>query len=111
MRILKVIGKAARFMPGAGMLALTHAQYEARLHALMPAGKNEYIIKQPVEFKCGEVLGFTGEISKALLEITEEPRHIPQPVAQTVTEKTVEKEDVGINPIADFKEKKHHVKR
>ena len=110
MQVLKVIGRKVQIMPGAGVIALTKQQAGARLHALTPRGKDEYSIRQPVEFKCGEVFGFTGEINKALMALVEEPRHVPPPVADMViVEKPVGK--MEINPIADLEERKPHTKR
>lgn len=51
-----------------GILLLTAAQGNARAHALANLGEGLYEIRQPVQFKHGEVIGYDGDINKTLLE-------------------------------------------
>lgn len=55
----------------AGRLALTAEQAAARAHQLAPMGGNEYEPIAPVEFKAGEVIGYVGEMDRALQDVCE----------------------------------------
>jgi hypothetical protein len=61
-----VTGKYATF--NAGVLELSEEQYQARAHLLEPIKDRPgfYNILKPTGFKRGEVLGFSGEVNKAL---------------------------------------------
>lgn len=50
-----------------GVLQLSKEQAGCREHALRPMGDGLFLIDQPVEFKCGEVIGYDGEINKILM--------------------------------------------
>lgn len=52
-----------------GVLVLTQKQASRRGHNLKALGKNRYEIVNPVEFKAGEVIGYEGEIPKALADV------------------------------------------
>ncbi|WP_020675282.1 hypothetical protein [Geopsychrobacter electrodiphilus] len=60
--------KAASANFHSGILQLNDQQASARQHALEDLGDGLYEIKQPVQFKRGEELGFDGDVSKLLLE-------------------------------------------
>ena len=51
----------------AGLLELTEAQAKPRMHNLERVENNVYMVMQPVMFKSGEVIGYDGELSKAML--------------------------------------------
>lgn len=63
----------ATFPPGT-RLGLSQEQAVARTAALMEAGKGIYVALQPVQFKAGEVIGFAGELPKALGEMVDKPK-------------------------------------
>lgn len=50
-----------------GVLQLSKGQASARTYALSSLKDDLYLIEKPVQFKCGEVFGYDGEVSKALL--------------------------------------------
>ena len=52
-----------------GVLELTKDQAHARRHNLKSLGKNRFEIVNPVEFKVGEVIGYEGDIPKALATV------------------------------------------
>lgn len=52
-----------------GTLELSDAQYARRKHALKKVGKGKYEIVTPVQFKVGEVVGYEGDIPKALATV------------------------------------------
>lgn len=54
-----------------GVLELTKEQAASRLHNLKPKGKGLYEIVNPVEFKRGEVIGYDGDLPKALGDLME----------------------------------------
>jgi len=51
-----------------GILLLTPEQAKARPRVLIPLGDDLYEIKQPTQFKLGEVLGYDGDVSKDMLK-------------------------------------------
>lgn len=61
-----VIGAYASFM--SGVLMLTREQYKAREHALEPLSEDLYNVIQQTGFKRDEIVGFDGEVNKALLQ-------------------------------------------
>ncbi|MDI6808255.1 MAG: hypothetical protein QME66_04640 [Candidatus Eisenbacteria bacterium] len=54
-----------------GVLGLSPEQADARSHCLKSVGRGRFEIKDPVQFKAGEEIGFDGEISHALAECLE----------------------------------------
>lgn len=55
-----------------GILLLTDLQAKARTASLVSLGDGFCEIRQPVQFKCGEVFGYDGEVNKLLLLDMEE---------------------------------------
>jgi len=55
----------------AGVLRLTPAQSAPRLHNLKALGRGRFEIVSPVEFKRGEIIGYEGELPKALADVLE----------------------------------------
>lgn len=51
----------------AGLLELTEAQATTRMHNLERVENNVYMVMQPVMFKAGEIIGYDGELPKAML--------------------------------------------
>ena len=51
----------------AGFLELTAAQANPRMHNLKHVENNVYMVMQPVMFKAGEIIGYDGELPKAML--------------------------------------------
>jgi hypothetical protein len=51
-----------------GILDLTSSQAVPRLSSLIPLGEGLYEIAGPVQFKAGEIIGYDGEVNKALIE-------------------------------------------
>jgi hypothetical protein len=64
-----VTAPAARF--AAGVLSLTGEQAARRKHALRHLKDDRYEITAPVEFKAGEVIGYDGDMPKALAVLME----------------------------------------
>ena len=60
--------------PAGTRLGLSSEQAAARSAALAEAGKGVYLVQQPVQFKAGEVVGFAGELPKALGELVDKPK-------------------------------------
>jgi hypothetical protein len=54
-----------------GILQLAAVQAAARSHALTNLGDGLYEIRSAVQFKSGEVIGYDGEVGKALLQSLE----------------------------------------
>lgn len=50
-----------------GLLELTEAQAKPRMHNLKHIEDSVYMVMQPVMFKAGEVIGYDGELPKAML--------------------------------------------
>jgi hypothetical protein len=69
MKEYKVTGKVVGFNTG-DQLLLSEKQYQARKHALEPVKgkKNLYSVLSRIEFKNGEIFGYSGEFGKAALE-------------------------------------------
>lgn len=65
-----VSGLYASFI--SGVLQLTDEQYRSRAHALKPLGNGLYQVTGPIGFKHGELVGFDGEVNKALMQALEE---------------------------------------
>jgi hypothetical protein len=63
----------ATFPPGT-RLGLSQEQAVARSAALLESGKGVYLVQHPVQFKAGEVIGFSGELPKALGELVDKPK-------------------------------------
>ena len=64
MRTVRVKGPVAQF--NHGILGLSPAQAQARMHLLEPLGDGRYRLLQPTQFKAGETLRWDGDITPAL---------------------------------------------
>lgn len=53
--------------PAGSVFSLSKEQYSARQFFLQKQGKN-YVATQSVQFKAGEVIGYEGEIPKAIAD-------------------------------------------
>ena len=65
----EVTGRVARF--SAGVVSLSHAQASSRIHNLKDLGKGEYEIVNPIEFKNGELFGYSGDVPKVMASAVE----------------------------------------
>jgi len=70
-----VTGASANF--ASGVLKLTKEQAKAREHALEDLGDGYFEVMTPVGFKRGEIVGFDGEVNKALLQLVDEIGEAP----------------------------------
>lgn len=75
MRRYIVTGASANF--AGGVLKLTKEQAKAREHALEDLGDGYFEVMTPVGFKRGEIVGFDGEVNKALLQLVDEIGEAP----------------------------------
>lgn len=66
MATYKVTGRMVRI--NGGVLELSEAQADARMHHLKHLKGNKYEVVNPVEFKNDEEFGYSGEVNKALAE-------------------------------------------
>lgn len=66
MNLYRVISKPIRLH--AGKLKLNENQLAPRKHLLSPEAGDVFEIISPVEFKVGELIGYDGEVNKALLQ-------------------------------------------
>ncbi len=67
MKNYKVTGRVARF--SAGVVKLSDAQANSRQHNLKSLGKGEYEIVNPIEFKNGELFGYSGDVPKVMASV------------------------------------------
>jgi len=84
-----VTGASANF--ASGVIMLTEEQAKARVHALKDLGDGYFEVMTTVSFKRGEIVGYDGEVNKALLQLVDEigeapsappAQHAPPAVAQ-----------------------------
>lgn len=65
-----------------GVIELNIHQAQSRKHLLKLVNGNVYDVLAPVQFKCGEMFGYAGDINKALMAeitaITKEPAEITE---------------------------------
>lgn len=54
-----------------GILELAPEQASSRSHALASLGEGLFEIREPVQFKRGEIVGYDGDVNKALLQLIE----------------------------------------
>lgn len=95
-----VIGAYASFM--SGVLMLTREQYKAREHALEPLGEDLYSVIQQTGFKRDEIVGFDGEVNKALLQdITPMPEAPKDGKSEPVTINPLEPHDLFPSEVLD----------
>lgn len=86
-----------------GLLELTEAQAKPRMHNLKHIEDSVYMVMQPVMFKAGEVIGYDGELPKAML-MQLENLDAPKPKAkskskdkeQNAAENVVEQAQVAV---------------
>ena len=91
-----------------GLLELTEAQAKPRMHNLNHVQNNVYMVMQPVMFKAGEVIGYDGELPKAML-MQMENLDAPKPKAkakvkdkeQNAAENVVEQAHVTVQGDSD----------
>ena len=84
-----------------GLLELTEAQAKPRMHNLKHIEDSVYMVMQPVMFKAGEVIGYDGELPKAMLmqlENLDAPK--PKAKAKAKDKETNAAENVGEQPQA-----------
>ena len=87
--------------PAGTRLGLSSEQAAARSAALAEAGKGVYLVQQPVQFKAGEVVGFAGELPKALGELVDKPKakRAARPVApEAATTDETDPPEQGASP-------------
>lgn len=91
-----------------GLLELTEAQAKPRMHNLKHIEDSVYMVMQPVMFKAGEVIGYDGELPKAML-MQLENLDAPKPKAkakakdkeQNAAENVVEQAQVTVQGDSD----------
>lgn len=66
MQTIKIMAKAVSL--ASGVVELTRSQAQTREHALRHLEADLYEIVLPIQFKAGEVLGYSGEIAKGLMD-------------------------------------------
>lgn len=66
MQKIKITSSAVNL--NAGIVELTRNQAQAREHALRHLEKDVYEIVKPIQFKAGEILGYSGEILKGIMD-------------------------------------------
>lgn len=93
MKKYRVSGPYAGFM--SGVLQLTKEQYGQRLHALVPLGDGLYRVTAPTGFKRGEVIGFEGEVNKALVQ---EIAQVPSGMEEETSEETAQPGSADLEP-------------
>lgn len=62
----------------AGVLGLTDAQARPRAHCLTRRGEH-YEITAPVQFKAGEVIGFSGEMPRGIAHLLADSAPLEKP--------------------------------
>lgn len=78
------------------ILQLSDAQAARRCHALRALRKGIYEVHQPVQFKRGEVVGYDGELPKAMAEAIEDPIELAN-----VAPKRKPKAAISVPPLAE----------
>lgn len=79
-----------------GVLELTKEQAAPRLHNLKSQGKGLFEVVNPVEFKRGEVIGYDGDLPKALgdkLEVEEKAASKKRAAAEAKAKAEAEAKD------------------
>jgi hypothetical protein len=78
-----------------GVLVLNKEQARRRRHNLKSLGKDRYEIVNPVEFKAGEVIGYEGDLPKAMADVMvdeSEAKKIASKKAKAQSEEKARKE-------------------
>jgi hypothetical protein len=71
------ISKAVTFTEGT-VLGLTPEQAAPRAHALRELEEGVFVVEQPVQFKIGEVIGYEGELPRAIATALEDADAKPE---------------------------------
>lgn len=74
-----------------GVIAISAEQSGPRRHNLRDLGGGRFEVQKPVEFKAGEVIGYEGDLPKAMADNLEEMVEAKKR-AKAVTETDAEKE-------------------
>ena len=83
MKNYEVTGRVAGL--ASGVVKLSDEQAASRIHNLKNLGKGEYEIVNPIEFKNGELFGYSGDVPKIMAsEITKAGKLVKEAPAEVV---------------------------
>ena len=87
MKNYEVTGRVAGI--ASGVVKLSDEQAASRIHNLKDLGKGEYEIVNPIEFKNGELFGYSGDLPKVMASVvTKAGKLVKEAPAELVLGKT-----------------------